>query len=212
MKMPGIKVVCAMIGLLGSVLLAVAGAPAAAAPIGADSRMRVGLNLIPMPVGTFKTSVAGLSGDLAVAFGISPFFDYLLTPNFFVGFGPSYAFNVKPKDGSADAGTELDLLLRLGAEAPISDTVQLFGYLTPGYSIIMPPSGNGNDPKGFVLGLHGGAMYSASPTVFLNADIGYQIGFQQVTITTLTPGGGVDATGDFKFSYLQIVLGGGMRF
>jgi Outer membrane protein beta-barrel domain len=202
-----------MVGLVASVLV-VTGSPATAAPVGVDSRMRVGFNLIPMPTGTFKTSFGGvsLSQDLEFAFGLSPFFDYLLTPNFFVGFGPSYSFNVKGKDATGSSGTELDLLLRVGAGAPISDSVQLFGYLTPGYSVIMPPSGNGNDPKGFVLGLHGGAMYSASPTVFLNADIGYQIGFQQLTQTEITPGGTrVDATVDSKFSYLQIVLGGGIR-
>lgn len=165
-------------------------------------RMRLGLNVVPAPLGTVKGEAFGFSGsrDLAVAFGVRAFFDYLITPNFFIGFGPTYVFNVKDKDADS-SGTALDLLLRLGGNAPVSDTLQLYGYLSPGYSIVMPPEGS--DAKGLVLGLQAGAMYSLSRTAFLNAELGYQIGFHSVSVL------GSDV--DLKFSYMQIALGGGIR-
>lgn len=167
-----------------------------------DSRMRLGLNVVPAPFGTVKTEVAGVSTstDLALAFGVRAFFDYLITPNFFIGFGPTYVFNIKT-DNDDSSGTALDLLLRLGGNAPVSDTVQLYGYLSPGYSIVMPPEGA--DAKGLALGLQAGAMYSLSRTAFLNGELGYQIGFHSRSFL------GTDV--DTKFSYMQIALGGGIR-
>jgi hypothetical protein len=164
-----------------------------------ESKLRIGLNVVPMPFGTVKGSGSMDSADTAFAFGIMPFADYLLTPNMFVGFSPSFTFNVKPSDGNADAAKEIDLMLRLGGQAPISDVMQLYGYLTPGFSIIMIPNRSEN-AKGFALGIHAGAMYSFSQTVFFNGELGYQIGYQTIS-------GGAD----FKVSYMQIALGGGIR-
>jgi hypothetical protein len=175
--------------------------PAAEGAVAA--KMRVGFNIVPMPIGTLKASALGMtfSSDAAFAFGVLPFFDYMVSPNFFVGFGPTFVFNVKGKDGGT-AAKELDLSVRLGGGAPISDTMQLYGYLSPGYSIIMPSMGD--SAKGFALGVHAGAMYSISPTAFLNGELGYQVGFQKISV------GGMSA--DFKVSYVQIALGGGLRF
>jgi hypothetical protein len=180
-------------------------APAPVAPSIPDSKMRLGLNVVPMPIGKFKVSGGGISesDDTAFAFGIMPFFDYLLSPNFFIGLGPMYTLNVKGKNSSGTAAKELDLQLRLGGEAPVSDKIDLYGYLSPGYSIIMFPSGAGSNPKGFELGIHAGGIFNVSPVVFLNAEVGYQLGFQKVSEL------GVSA--DAKSSFLQIGLGGGVR-
>jgi len=183
-----------------------AAAAPAAAPAGtmggaAASQMRVGLNVVPMPFGKFKTDVGSV--DTKFAFGVFPFFDYLIHPNFFVGIAPQYTFNVKPKDVDGDAAKELDIMLRLGGQGYVANQLQLYGYASPGYSIVMPPSG-GTNAKGFVLGLHAGAMYDVTPGAFLNLEIGYQLGFQKVSV------GGV--SGDTKTSFAQIGLGGGIRF
>lgn len=168
------------------------------------SKLRIGLNVVPMPYGQLKAEVGNVSAstDAAFAFGIMPFVDYLVTPNFFVGFSPSLTLNVKASDGRGSAGKEFDLMLRLGGQAPISDVMQLYGYLTPGYSIVTNPDSS-DSAKGFALGIHAGAMYSVSPTVFLNGELGYQIGYQKVSV------GSADV--DFKLSYMQIALGGGIR-
>lgn len=183
-------------------------APAAPAPVASStpaSKLRLGLNVVPMPIGklTFNAGGISVSSDTAFAFGILPFFDYLLTPNFFIGVGPQYILNVKGKNGTDSAGKELDLQLRLGGQAPVSDQLDLYGYLSPGYSIIMVPSGGGPNPKGFELGIHAGAIFNLSPAAFLNGEIGYQLGFQKATYL------GVSA--DEKSSFLQIGLGGGIR-
>jgi hypothetical protein len=182
-------------------------APAATASAAAasDSKMRVGLDLVPMPFGTLKFSGGGmsLSSDTSVAFGLFPFFDYLITPNFFVGVAPQYTFNVKGKDDSGSAAKEFDILLRVGGGAPVADKIQVYGYLSPGYSIIMTPSGAGPNPKGFVVGAHVGGMLDLTPTLFLNVELGYQVGFQKASE------GGV--TVDEKSNYAQIGVGGGVR-
>jgi len=186
-------------------------APAAAMEGGegaSASKLRLGLNVVPMPFGTLKYSALGLSGssDTKFAIGAFPFFDYLFTPNLFGGIAVQYTFNIKSKDQtSGDASKQLDIMLRLGGGTYVADHVQVYGYLSPGYSIIMVPSAAGtNNPKGFMLGVHAGAMYDVTPGAFLNLELGYQFGFQSVSQ------GGVSA--DFKSNFGQIGLGGGVRF
>jgi hypothetical protein len=164
--------------------------------------MRVGLNVVPMPFGKIKVDSTSL--DTKFAFGVFPFFDYLFTPNFFGGLAVQYTFNVAAKDGNGDTAKDLDIMLRLGGGGYVADKLQLYGYASPGYSIVMAPSGRGPDPKGFVVGAHVGAMYDVAPTAFVNLEVGYQFGFQSVSV------GG--ASIDDKVSFLQIGLGGGLRF
>jgi hypothetical protein len=170
-----------------------------------ESKMRLWLTLVPMPLGSLKGT--GTSQDTSFAFGIMPIFDYKVHPNVFVGFSPQYTFNVKGKDDTGDAAKQLDLMLRIGGQAPVADTIQMFGYLTPGYSIIMLPSdasGPGvSNPKGFCLGVHLGAMMDIASNAFVSAELGYQLGFQKMTVL------GMDV--DAKSNFLQIGLGAGMR-
>jgi len=188
-----------------------AAAPAAAMEGGgaaAASKVRLGLNVVPMPFGTVKATFGGLSGssDLKFGFGLFPFFDYLFTPNLFGGVAVQYTFNLKSKDDSGgDASKELDFMLRLGGGGYVADKLQLYGYVSPGYSIIQLPSGSGVDnPKGFIVGFHAGAMYDVTPGAFLNLELGYQLGFQSTTV--------LGTSVDYKFSLAQIGLGGGIRF
>jgi len=175
----------------------------------AGSKMRLGLNVVPMPLGTLKFSAPGfgsVSSDTKFAIGAFPFFDYLFTPNLFAGLAVQYTFNIKAKDQtSGDASKQLDIMLRLGGGGYVADKLQVYGYLSPGYSIIMVPSDAGSsNPKGFMLGFHAGAMYDVTPGAFLNLEIGYQLGFQKISES------GVSA--DFKSNFGQIGLGGGIRF
>jgi hypothetical protein len=157
--------------------------------------MRLAVMLVPMPIGSFKSGDSSL--DSAVAFAVMPVFDYLVLPNVFVGVAPSYAFNVKPKDGGGDAGSQIDLLLRVGGAYALNEKLGLYGYASPGYSIVKPPEGD--SAKGLVVGLHAGAMFDIATKLFLAGEVGYQLGFQKVN--------DVEA----KTNYLQIGLGVGMR-
>lgn len=178
---------------------AVAGGPV---PIG---RMRLSFSIVPAPVGTFESTVpiiGKVSADAAFAFGLRPAFDYSINDYVFVGFAPQFLLNVKGDNDNGDAGKALDLQLRLGGHAPVADRVHLYGFLSPGYSIIFPPTGD-NKPKGFVLGVTVGGMYALNEKLFAVADIGYQLGYQQYTTQ------GVDI--DFHLRYLLIGLGIGMK-
>jgi len=184
--------------------------PAAAAPAPAAegggaavaSKMRVGLDVVPMPFGKIK--VGGGLGDLDTKFAIGafPFFDYLITPNFFAGVKIQYTFNLNVKDSTGDSSKVLDLMIRLGGGGYVADKLQLYAYASPGYSIVMPSSGD--KPKGFVVGAHGGAMYDITPAAFLNLEVGYQFGFQKVSL--------FGSSVDDKVNLFQIGVGGGIRF
>jgi hypothetical protein len=141
---------------------------------------------------------------MAFAFGLRPAFDYSLNDYFFVGFGPQLFFNVKGEDRD-DAGKQLDLLVRVGGHAPVADTLHLYGYLAPGYSIIYPSVGD--DASGFALGVGAGAIYSFPGSLFAVADIGYQVGFQEQEVTVL----GTTFEFDYKIDYLLVGLGLGMK-
>ena len=181
--------------------------PTVMGSLGETSALRLGITLAPMPANKVKGSVAGLSGegDLAFAFALAPTLDYSINQFVFVGLAPQYIFNVKPKDGDNSAGSELDLRLRVGGNAKIADTLMLYGYLAPGYGIVMPggDSGGIDNPKGFVLGFAAGAMLDFTPSVFGNAELGYQVGYQKTTAS------GLDI--DFKTNYLHIGIGLGVR-
>jgi hypothetical protein len=170
-----------------------------------NSKVRVSLDLVVSPVGKVKADGAG-DFDLDPSFGLAPAIDYSINQYFFVGFSPQLIFGIKGDNsgGNSDSSKELDLLVRVGGNAPIADRIQLYGYLAPGYSIVMLPDSIPIDnPSGFVLGFHAGAMFDLTPNVFLNAQIGYQVGFQDVTVA--------NTTGDFKTNFLQFGLGGGVR-
>jgi hypothetical protein len=174
--------------------------PEVSTELGDASRMRLGVVLSPMPTGTFKGE-GGADVDAKFAFAIMPTFDFGLNEFLFVGLAPQLILNVKPDAATGDAGQELDLRGRIGGIAKVADTVRLFGYAAPGYSIVMvpnKPSGVDN-PAGFVLGLAGGAALDLSAALYLSGEIGYQFGFQKAN----------DA--DFKTNYLHIGLGLGVR-
>lgn len=118
----------------------------------------------------------------------------------FVGFAPSYTFNIKAKNGPEEGSRELDLLLRIGAEAAATDRLQLYGYLSPGYGFMhgLPSDLSAAGP---VLGLHGGGRLDLTSTFFVNAEAGYQMGF-----LTASPNGSVQYAG-----FVQIGLGAGVR-
>jgi hypothetical protein len=174
--------------------------PTVMGSLGETSALRLGITLAPMPTGTLKSNFLGVesSSSSAFAFAIAPTLDYSINQFVFVGLAPQYIINVKGKDAPGSAGSELDLRLRVGGNAKVADTLMLYGYLAPGYGIVMP-SGDGDSAKGLVLGFAAGAMLDFTPSVFGNAELGYQVGYQKVS--------DVDA----KTNFLHIGIGLGFR-
>ena len=199
-------VVGTMVCLFASAAWAQEVAPAIDTSLGETSTARVGVVLSPMPTGTLKAAAGGLnaSSDTSFAFGIMPTFDYSLNQFLFIGAAPQFIFNVKPKDANGDAGKELDLRARIGGIAKVANTIRVFGYAAPGYSIVMlPSSANVDDPKGFVLGFAAGAAFDISPAMFLSGEVGYQLGYQSTTFANNDV--------DFKTNYLHLGIGLGVR-
>jgi hypothetical protein len=198
-----------IVALFGSVAAAQELTPAVAADtsLGESSKARLGVVLSPMPAGTFKWSAGPLSGndDAKFAFGIMPTFDFSLNQFLFIGVAPQYIFNVKPDDSDGDAASELDLRARIGGIAKVADTIRVFGYAAPGYSIVMLPDDvDGIDnPAGFVLGFAAGAAFDLATSTYLSAEIGYQVGYQSTEILN----NNVDA----KTNYLHLGVGLGFR-
>lgn len=208
MKRSPVRWMVCLAGLVAGLVAAPAAAQTLGPSHGLDTaslgRMRLSFSLVPAPVGSIKTRVGSVevSTDAAFAFGLRPAFDYSINEYFFIGASPQILFNVKPTNVSS-SGKELDLLFRVGGHAPIADNIHLYGYLSPGYSVIYPPEGDNNNSSGFVLGVTGGAIYSFPGSVFAVADLGYQFGYQKVSTGNLEF--------DYKSSYLLIGLGVGVK-
>lgn len=182
----------------------VLGTLALASQTAAAEGLSGGVMLMPMPLGTLEVSGGGVSDstDTEMAFGIGAFLDKAITPNVSIGFMPQYTLNVKAEDAEKSA-KELDLLLRLRASFPASDTAQVFGYLAPGYSFLfMPDKPEGQDnPAGLVVQAAAGASFTVSGNVFASAQLGYQWGFQGVEIN------GVDFDLTTNFLHVGAAIG-----
>ena len=179
--------------------VATTAAPPAAGPT------RLGLTMGPAPFGSLRSGPPG--GEFWVgsqfAFAVMPVLDVSLAHHLFVGFAPSYTFNIKAKNGPEDGASEFDLLLRIGAEAAATERLQLYGYLSPGYAFM---SGLPSDvsARGPVVGLHAGGRLDLTPTFFVNAEAGYQMGFLSATANQLS-------TAEYYAGFFQIGLGAGVR-
>lgn len=172
------------------------------------TKMRAGAQLEMLPMGSLEVPLgdgASVSADTAVAYGVSATFDYAVTPFLSVGVAPRLILNIKGEDtdGDSDAFKELDLRARVLAHFPVAKGVEVFGSVSPGYSIIMGDS-DFDDPKGFALAGAVGATYDVSPKAYLSAEVGYQRAFASVSE------GGMSS--DFDLSFLHVGLGAGTRF
>ena len=168
-------------------------APAAAAP---DSKMQLGLNLLPMLLG--KTKADGASFDMKMAYGVGLSFGYAVIPGLYVGVAPQALFNVKGKDAEGDAAKAYDLLARIAYVYTVAPKIGVYAEVLPGYSIIAPSKGD--KAKGFVIAGGVGGMMDVTDQVFVNLGVGYQYGLEKVS--------GAKA----NLSYLRIAVGAGVKF
>jgi len=183
--------------------LAATPAPAAAGP---DSKMQVGINLMPMALGkessTDPISGGSASADLAFAYGVGLSFGYAVIPGLTVGVAPQALFNVKPKNGDSSAAKEYDLMARIAYAYTVAPKFAVYAELLPGYSVISNPS-PADAGKGFVFAGGLGATMDVTDQVFVNLGVGYQMGFQKAKFA------GVSL--DEKTKFLRIALGAGVK-
>lgn len=184
----------------------VAPAPAPA-PAAEGGKIQVGLNLMPMLLGKFSQTVLGqtMDSDAKVAYGIGITAGYEVIPGLTVGIAPQMLLNLKAKDAEGDAAKELDLFARVAYMYKVIPALGIYAEVLPGYSIVMLPSDAGMDnPKGLALAFGAGAAYDLNDQLFLNLGVGYQMGFQKVSVS------GTDV--DFKTKFLRVAVGAGMKF
>lgn len=172
---------------------------AAAAPAAApasDSKMQVGLNLLPMLLGKTKTDAG--SGDLSMAYGVGLTFGYAVIPGLYVGVAPQALFRINSKPAVGSSGKEYDLLARIAYAYTVIPKLALYAEVLPGYGIVSPPSGD--SAKGFVIAGGVGGTYDVTDQVYLNLGVGYEYGLEKVS--------GAKA----NMSWLRIAVGAGMKF
>jgi hypothetical protein len=159
------------------------------------------------PVGTLKAKATlggntlDTSTDAATAFQINGLLDFHLSPLFSIGFAPGIIFNVKGT-GDTDSGSELDLPIRLALGGPVAPTVRLYGFVSPGYTVLFPPSDDQNatgHPSGFMIGFGGGASFRVAPGIRLTGELGYQFRFVSTTVQ------GADLS--LQVNYLTLAFG-----
>ena len=170
-----------VVGMLSPVLAHAQGAPG----VGSASKVWAGGHLGLSPIGTIEASSGNLtlSSDAATAFEIGGLIEFRAAPMLSIGFAPALLLNVK--DTSANrSGSELDLPLRVAVGAEVAPRVRLYGFASPGFSILFPPpdsQGNTVHPSGFMLGFGGGVGYQVAPRFMVTGELGYQFRFLNTT-------------------------------
>ena len=176
------------------------------------SKMRAEAQFELLPLGSGKTSVGdgSVSQDTAVAYGITGTFDYAVTPYISVGVAPRIVFNVISDDATdgVKSGRELDLRARVLGHYPVSPGVELYGSLSPGYTILMSGEDGVDNATGFAIGGAAGVTYDLSPKMFIGGEVGYQRAFTSSDMTVA----GQTFSADLDLSYLHIGIGAGTRF
>jgi hypothetical protein len=194
---------------------AAAAAEPAAPPVAAaapESKMQVGVAFLPMFLGKVGSGPSGDDtwSDLKLAYGVGLSFGYNVIAGLSVGVAPQALFGVKRKDGG-DSIKEYDIMARIAYAYAVIPKLAVYAEVLPGYSILSLPSSmtfmgeKPPSPKGFVIGFGAGAAYDITDQFFVNLGVGYQMGFQKMTVT-----GSGDQ--DLKTKFLRIAVGGGMKF
>jgi hypothetical protein len=172
-------------------------------------RARAGVQLELLPAGKLVFEGGGFdaSADTAVAYGVTGTFDYDLLPWLSAGVAPRFVFNViDDHAGDAEeARRELDLRARVAASTGLADKLRAYGFVAPGYSLVLAPNGDRlGTASGFVLAFGGGVSYDVAPDLYLVGELGYQVGFQSVDTGGLVVGASTE--------YLSVGIGAGKRF
>jgi hypothetical protein len=207
------------LGLVGLTLVALAATARAqeTMPVATTSaaeaprrRLHLGVSFLPMSLGTFTSVYGGMRipADAAFAPGVAVSVGYEVVRGLSLGIAPQVLFNVGTKEDPTMSGVpvimsrEIDAMFRVAYAYPIVDTIRLYGELLPGFSLVMPSSGDVARGPVFAFGV--GAMMDLGDRTYVNLAGGLQWGFQTRTAD------GVKT--DAKTEYIRVALGVGWRF
>jgi hypothetical protein len=197
------------------------GAPTAFENERASKHLTLGAQVDLLPYGKISggSDSNTFNDDAAFAYGVAANLDLHLSRFLSIGLAPRLIFNVTTKDQDsdqedADALKQFDARVRVKGEFPVGTMLDLYGYVAPGYSWILADDNTFgpvtvNDAKGLVVAFAVGTAINLTPAFFLNAELSYQLGFQQ---SSASIGGAESDDFDFKTDYLSIGLGAGARF
>lgn len=192
---------------VGLAVVVLAGAaPGQAHAQAAPDKLWVGGGIGISPIGTVKeqATILGVtidqSADTAAAVQLNGLIEYRVTPMVAIGFAPAVILHAKP-GGDGDSGSVLDLPLRVAVGAPVAPKLRLYGFASPGYSVLFPGSDRSNlgHPSGFMIGFGGGAGYHLAPKLTLTGELGYQFRFPSTTVE------GQDVS--MRLNYLTLAFG-----
>jgi len=162
-----------------------------AAPPERSATPRAGVELAVLPIGSIGASVGGVSArtDSAAALGVGGVLQLPLGAVFALDLAPRVLFNVKGSDADSSA-TELDVRARITAGSLVSPGVRVYAALEPGFSALFLPNSTSDtpSPKGLILGFGAGAAFKVMPALWLTGELGYQIGFQSMTVSNTEVG------------------------
>lgn len=163
----------------------------------------IGAGLVIAPVGTLSLEAGGMeqSESMATALGAEIVATREIGSNLSFVVAPRFLTNIRGAEATESA-TQMDLRLGLSFGQPIAPNIYAFGFGLAGYSIIFPPSDEGEEsytPQGLIIGFGGGAGFLLSPKMMAVASLGYQLGFQATTIQ------GMDVT--LKDNLLDFTVG-----
>ncbi len=179
-----------------------------AAPLAAhaDSILGVQLQLLPGGEGEFDADVPIIdvegTADLETAYALAVVGEYVVHRNVTVGLAPRFIFNVKTEDAD-DAGSQLDIPVRVTGRLFFGNKLAIHGYLAPGYSVIFPPDDDIDSPTGFIFGLGTGVAYQVGSNLAISGELGYTAGYHSVEVNN--PVG--DDTVTFSTSYPHLAIG-----
>jgi hypothetical protein len=154
-------------------------------PPGAPSRplAEAVLQLELVPAGSLNTDGVTdvIAADVPTTVGVSGRIDVLVHRNIALGLGSGLVFGLKAAPGAMGV-TELDLRADLRFGQLVRDGLALAGYATLGGSWLVLPD---DTSAGAAFGFGVSVKYPLRDATFVAAEIGYQIGYQRVSIDSI---------------------------
>jgi hypothetical protein len=178
------------------------------------NRFQLDVALLPVLLGRLSTVQSGgaeTSSHLDSTYGLGLSFSCRVLAGLSVGIAPQVLFHLSSKDDAGypviDSEREYDLMARIAYAHTVMPKLDVYVEVLPGYSFVTynkivvgspaPPA------RGIVAAGGLGAALAVTDLFFVNAGIGYQLGFQASH--------GI-STRAVSTKFLRLALGGGVWF
>lgn len=189
-------------------------APGQASAAVSANNFQLGVAVLPVLLGRLTTVQSGgaeISSRLDSTYGLGLSFSYRVWAGLSLGIAPQVVFHLSSKDDAGypviDSEKELDLMARIAYAHTVMPNLDVYAEVLPGYSFVTynkivvgspaPPA------RGIVVAGGLGAAFAVTDHFFVNAGLGYQIGFQVSH--------GI-STREVGTKFVRIALGGGVKF